>query len=71
MEVKRAGQEGHFLSSVELLGVSVWCDCMRTSKLISCQGSKLGGSRLDFATNLVLSYCPAVHKEVERTGQAR
>ena len=29
-----------------------------------------GGSRLAFAPNLVLSYCPVVHQEVKRTGQA-
>ena len=29
-----------------------------------------GGSGLDVASNLVLSYFPAVHQEVERAGQA-
>ena len=35
------------------------------------QGSKLGGgSGLDVASNLVLSYFPVGHQEVKRTGQA-
>ena len=34
------------------------------------QGSKLGGSGLDFASHMVLSYFPVVHQEVKRTGQA-